>query len=139
MSNTNETMTNKEYANEVMGDQVRGYAPLNLDECQNISGITNDDYETDQVLGDIVKIEYIDELPTGEVNRGGIYVKQDLGTRLWRVGKVIKRGSQAAKELQEGVLVRFPSDRGIPCISAGKKYVYLNAERIFEVVKLKIK
>lgn len=124
---------------ELLADNVKAYVPLNLDECQNITGISNDEYETDQVLGDIIKVEYIDQNEQGEVNRGGIFVKQDMGTRLWRVGKVIKRGSQAAPELQEGVLVRFPSDRGIPCVSDGKKYVYLNAERIFEVVKLRKK
>lgn len=128
---------NPEMSSELFGDNVKGYVPLNLDECMNVGGLANDDYETDKVLGDIVKVEYIDQNEQGEVNRGGIFVKQEMGTRLWRVGRVIKRGSQAAKELQEGVLVRFPSDRGIPCVADGKKYVYLNAERIFEVVKIK--
>lgn len=130
-------MNNSGINNELLSDNVKGYTPLNLDECQNISGISNDEYETDQVMGDIVKVEYIDQNEEGEVNRGGIFVKQEMGTRLWRIGRIIKRGSQTPKELQEGVLVRFPSDKGIPCISAGKKYVYLNAERIFETVKIK--
>lgn len=120
--------------NNIHNDNVKGYAPLNLDECQSLTGTSNDDYETDKVMGDIVKIEYIDENEKGEVNRGGIWVNLDMGTKLWRVGKIVKRGSQAPAELQEGVLVRFPSDRGIPCVSNGKKYIYLNAERIFETV-----
>ncbi len=132
-------MTNKEYAAEVMADQVKGYAPLNLDDCMNLSGLSNDDYETDQVMGDIVKIEYVDENPQGEVNRGGIWMKQDIGIKLWRIGRIVKRGSQAAKELQVGTLVRFPSDRGIPCVSSGKKFIYLNGERIFETVVPKVK
>lgn len=121
------------------GDNVRGYKSLNLDECQNLSGITNEDYETDQIMGDMVKVEVIDENSQGEVNRGGIWINQDTGTRLWRIGRIVKRGALAAPELQEGVLVRYPSDRGIPCVSAGKKYIYLNSERVFETVKLKVK
>lgn len=120
-------------------DNVKGYAPLNLDQCQNISGASNDEYETDEVMGDIVKVEYVDENEAGEVNRGGIWMKQDLGTRLWRVGRIIKRGRLAQPELQIGTLVRFPSDKGIPCVAEHKKYVYLNAERIFETVKPKVK
>jgi hypothetical protein len=128
-----------EQEDNLLVDKVKGYAPLNLDECQGLASLSNDDYETESVLGDILKVEYVDELPTGEINRGGIFVKQEMGTRLWRVGKVIKRGPQVPKEIQEGTLIRFPSDRGIPCVSTGKKCVYLNAERIFEVVKLKEK
>jgi len=124
---------------ELMGDQVKSYAPLNLDECQNIGGLSNDEYETDEVMGDMIKVEYIDENEHGEVLRNGIWMQQNLGTRLWRIGRIIKRGELAAKPLQIGKLVRFPSDRGIPCIADGKKYVYLNGERIFEVVKLKAK
>lgn len=118
-------------------DNVKGYTPLNLDQCQNISGTSNDDYETNEVMGDIIKVKYVDENEEGEVNRGGIWMKQDLGTRLWRVGVIVKRGRLAAPELQVGKLIRFPSDKGIPCVSQGIKYVYLNAERVFETVKLK--
>lgn len=117
-------------------DNVNGYAPLNIDECQNLSGLSNDEYETDSLLGDLVKVEFIDENQSGEVNRGGIFVKQDAGSRLWRIGRVVKSGPQAPDELKVGVLVRFPSDRGISQIFCGKKYVYLNASRIFETVKL---
>ena len=127
------------YAEDLKQDNVGGYAPLKLDELQNLQGLSNDDYVTESVLGDILKVEYIDQLPTGEVNRGGIFVTEDVGTKLWRVGRVIKRGPQAPKEIQEGTLIRFPSDRGIPCVSDGKKFIYLNAERVFEVVTLKKK
>jgi hypothetical protein len=123
-----------EQEDNLLVDKVKGYAPLNLDECQGLASLSNDDFETDKLMGDLLKVEYIDELPTGEVNRGGIFIKQEMGTRLWRIGKVIKRGAMAPEEIQEGTLVRFPSDKGIPCVSSGKKYVYLNAERIFETV-----
>ena len=128
---------NTVYAEDLKQDNVGGYAPLKLDELQGLHGLSNDDYETDSVLGDILKVEYVDQLPTGEVNRGGIFVSQDTGSKLWRVGRIIKRGPQAPKELQEGTLIRFPSDRGIPCVSDGKKYVYLNAERVFETVTVR--
>jgi hypothetical protein len=125
---------NTVYAEDLKQDNVGGYAPLKLDELQNLQGLSNEDYETVSVLGDILKVEYVDQLPTGEVNRGGIWLNEDVGTKLWRVGRIIKRGPQAPKELQEGTLIRFPSDRGIPCVASGKRYIYINAERIFEVV-----
>jgi len=120
---------------EALADKVKGYAPLNLDECQNLSGLRNDDYETADLLGDLVKAEFIDENEHGEVNRGGIWMKQEAGTRLWRIGKVVCVGPEAPKNLTVGCYIRFPSDRGIPTISQGKKYVYLNASRIFEIVR----
>lgn len=120
-------------------DKVHGYVPLNLDDCQSLTGLSNDDFETLSVLGDTLKVEYIDENEKGEVNRGGIWVNQDMGTKLWRVGRVIKRGPQAPKEIQEGTLIRFPSDRGIPCVSMGRKCIYLNSERVFEIVVQKQK
>ena len=123
----------------VMADNVKGYIPLNLDDCQSLTGLSNEDFETESVLGDILKVEYVDENEKGEVNRGGIWVNQDMGTKLWRVGRVIKRGPLAPKEIQEGTYIRFPSDKGIPTVSNGKKCLYLNAERVFEIVVPKAK
>lgn len=128
-------MNNDNQEDNMLVDKVKGYAPLNLDECQNITGISNDDYETIGVLGDMLKVEYVDENEKGEINRGGIWVTQDMGTKLWRVGRVIMRGPQAPNEIQVGTYIRFPSDRGIPAVSQGTKCIYLNAERVFEIVR----
>ena len=126
-------------SNDLTNDQVGGYAPLNLDELSGISGTSNNEYETDQVLGDMIKVKLVDENETGEILRDGIWLKPDVMSKTWRVGEVVKRGSQVPPELQIGTLVRFPSDRGIPQVSLGIKYAYLNASRIFETVKKVVK
>ena len=125
----------EDYDQDVLADNVKGYAPLDLDDCQNLGGVINEDYETVDLMGDLVKVEYIDENDQGEIQRGGIWLKEEVGTKLWRVGRVAFVGAEAPKNLTVGCLIRFPSDRGIPAISQGKKYIYLNASRIFEIVK----
>lgn len=120
---------------EKANDNVKGYAPLNLDECQNIT-ITSQEYEIDEVLGDIIMAEYIDENKKGEVNRGGIWIKEDLGTRVWRTARVIKCGPQVSDQIKPGSIIQFPSDKGIKQIHNGQKYIFLNAERIFCTVKV---
>lgn len=117
-------------------DLVKGYTPLNLDECQNLGPISAD-YEIDQPMGDMICAEYIDENAYGEINRGGIWIKQEAGTKTWRYAKILKTGPLVSKQLQEGVVVMFPNDKGIPMVSfGGKKIVFLNESRLFTTVKL---
>ena len=127
--------TTNDRIDTAMSDNVRGYTPLQLDDHQTIANIAADEYEVDKLLGDIIMAEYVDENAHGEVNRNGIWVKEDIGTKLWRTAKVIKIGPLCPKEITEGCFVRFPSDKGIKGVFLGKKYIFLNAERIFCVVK----
>ena len=112
----------------------RGIPPLNLDTMQG-TRLTRD-WITKKLLGDIVMAEYVDENEHGEVMREGIWLKQDITGKLWRVAKVVMKGPQCSDNFNIGDLIRFPGDRGIPMISAGgKKFIYLNEERIFDVVE----
>lgn len=111
----------------------KGLPPLNLDTMQGIR--LTQDWETKKLLGDIILAEYVDENEHGEVIRNGIWLKQDITGKLWRVARVIMKGIDCSNDIQVGDLIRFPSDRGIPMISSGgKKLIYLNQERVFDIV-----
>ena len=114
-------------------DNVRGYAPLNLDECMNISTLGIKPENAKKIMGDIVLCEVIDENEFGEVIRDGIWIKENLGTKTWRRARVVKFGKQC-KDVEENDIVIYPSDRGIPIISSNKcKYIFLNESRIFYI------
>lgn len=140
----NDIKTQKDYDNllktdatlvEGLEDRVRGYAPLNLDENQTLANLSSDEYVVDKLLGDILMVEYVDDLGDGMVNRGGIILKSEINSKMWRTGRVVKTGPIVPKEITEGTLIRFPSDKGLKGIFCGKKYVFLNAERVFCTVK----
>ena len=119
-------------ANGLYNDQVKGYAPLNLDECQNITGNLNP-ATAKKVLGDVILCEIIDEVDDGLVDRGGILFKEDVGTKAWRRAKVLKIG-RLCQDVQEGDIVVYPSDRGIRMIGTNKKkFIFLNESRIFYI------
>lgn len=94
------------------------------------------DYEITNVLGDILMCEIADENETGEINRGGIWVKQEVSAKLWRVAKVVKTGPQCSGVVKAGDHVMYPSDKGIPMVQHKKKYIFLNEQRIFCTCKL---
>jgi co-chaperonin GroES (HSP10) len=120
-------------SDNILNDNVHGYPPLNLDECQNLSTSDLDPSKAKKVLGDVILCELLDESGDGLVQRGGILVKEDMGSRLWRRAKVIKVGSQC-KDVSAGDVVVYPSDRGIKMIGVDKKkYLFLNESRIFYV------
>ena len=106
-----------------------GLPSLDLNEMQGI-GLPGE-YEIIGVLGDILMCEVIDETDSGEVMRGGIILKQEMVTKMWRVAKVVRCGPQCSPNICVNDLVMYPSDKGIPAINAGKKYVFLNESRIF--------
>ena len=94
------------------------------------------DWDIETPLHDIIMAEYVDENEHGEVLRDGIWLKQEITNKLWRVAKVLKMGPQCSENVKPGVLIMFPSDRGIPMITfSGKKLIFLNEERIFAIVK----
>jgi hypothetical protein len=76
--------------------------------------------------------EYADENAQGEVLRDGIWLKQEVTNRMWRVARILKKGPKCAERIEVGALYMFPSDRGIPMVTfKGKKLVFFNEERIF--------
>lgn len=129
---------------EVIEQNGRGLLPRenmglpSLDLC-DMQGIEIPlEYEITGVLGDILMCEISDENESGEVLRNGIWLKQDIVGKMWRVAKIIKKGNRASKELNVGDYVMYPSDRGIPAINMeNKKLIFLNEERIFCICKPK--
>lgn len=106
-----------------------GLPPLDLTDMQGITIPTS--FEIEGVLGDILMCELADENEDGEVNRGGIWLKQEINGKMWRVAKVIKTGPQCSGVVKVGDFVMYPSDKGLPMVDIGKKYIFLNEQRIF--------
>lgn len=114
-------------------DQVGGKATIKLDEMGSVQ--MPNDWLIEMPLGDIIMAEFIDENEQGEVFRGGIWLKQEMGHKLWRVAKILKCGPGCSSYLKPGLLIMFPSDRGIPMINFYKqKLIFINEERIFAIV-----
>jgi hypothetical protein len=110
--------------------EVHGIPSLQLDNMLGI-GIPGE-WEIEDVLGDIVMAEYVDENEQGEVKRDGIWLKQEVTNRMWRVARILKKGPGCSERIKIGELYMFPSDRGIPMITfKRKKLVFFNEERIF--------
>lgn len=113
-----------------------GLPSFNLDQMQGTT--VPSDFEIVGVLGDIVMCELVDESPTGEVLRDGIWVKPDVTHKMWRVAKITKLGPKCSSNIKVGDNVMYPSDKGLPMVSrGGKKVVFLNEERIFAIVNPK--
>lgn len=111
-----------------------GLPSLNLDHMQGTRVM--DCWKTVKTMGDIIMAEYVDENENGEVMRGSIWVKMEVVQKLWRVARVLKLGPKCSGNIKIGDLIRFPGDRGIPMITSdGNKYIYLNEERVFDVVE----
>ena len=72
-----------------------------------------------------------DENNNGEVNRDGIWLKQDITSKMWRVALVIKAGPTCSGNVKVGDYVMYPSDKGLPMVRTNKKYIFLNESRIF--------
>lgn len=113
--------------------EVRGLPSLNLDSMQGAE--IPDEDEIDKVLGDTIVCEVIDETKEGEVMRGGIIINQDMTKKMWRKGEVVKLGPNCSGVVKLGDWVMYPNDKGLPLARLGKKYVFLNEERIFCTLK----
>jgi hypothetical protein len=112
-----------------LANETRGIPPLDLTEMQGVS--IPAEYEIDMVLGDTLLCELVDENSTGEVNRNGIWIKQEVTTKMWRVAKVSKVGPQCSGNIKIDDYIMYPSDRGLPMIRTNKKYIFLNESRVF--------
>jgi len=115
-------------------DEVKGMPGLDLTSMQGTT--VPSEFEFERVFGDIVMCEYIDENEYGEVYRDGIWMKQEITQKLWRRARVVLKGPDAPIGLCEGDEVALPSDKGIPMVSTNKKkYIFVNAERLFGKLK----
>lgn len=96
-------------------------------------------YEITQTLGDIIMAEYCDCDDTGDfIERDGILVSNDISQHTWRFAEVKIAGTGCSEEIKPGVIIMFPSDKGIPIVIRGEKpKVFLNEERIFGICKKK--
>lgn len=116
---------------------VHGLPSINLDEMGGT--VIPSEYEVVSVLGDILMCEIVDESDSGEICRNGIWVKQEITQKLWRVAKVVKKGPNCSVNINVDDLIMYPGDKGLRMVSfEGKKYIYLNEERIFAVVKKRV-
>ncbi len=115
-------------------DLIGGRSSFKIDE----TGTTRipGDWDIKTPLHDIIMAEFVDENDAGEILRDGIWLKQEITNKLWRVARVLKCGPSCSGNVKPGVLVMFPSDRGIPMVTFfGKKLIFLNEERIFAIVE----
>ncbi len=112
-----------------MPDLVTGLPPLDLTEMQGVSIPVS--FEITGVLGDTLMCELADENGNGEVNRDGIWIKQDITSKMWRVALVINIGPQCSGNVKVGDYIMYPSDKGLPMVRTNKKYIFLNESRVF--------
>ena len=111
----------------------RGLPSLKLDSM--VGTKVPEGFEFEALFGDILMCELVDEDQDGNVWRDGVWVNQDITKKLWRRGKVALAGPEC-KGIDIGDHVAYPSDRGIPMVSANKKkYIFLNQERLFGKLK----
>lgn len=110
---------------------------MNLDEYQNTK--LPNDWKVTGLLDDIIMVEFCDSgLGDGDnVERNGVFIPVDVSKSLWRVGIVRLMGPKCSPQLKVGDNVLFPNDKGIRAVSVENKvkYVFINEQRIFGVVK----
>lgn len=118
----------------VLEDKLGGKGGLDLMSMDGVRVPT--DYDIESVFGDIIMLKIVDQNEFGEVLRDGIYVKQDYVHKMWRVGEVVKKGPRCSSEIEIGMTVMYPSDRGISMIGRGsEQFVFINEERLFAKVR----
>ena len=111
-----------------------------LQEIETYQGMRlPEEYEITELLGDMIMAEYVDCDKSGDlVNRGGIFINNDISRNTWRVAKIILTGPLAPENLTVGKTIIFPNDKGIPAVSKGERpRIFLNAQRIFGVCEHK--
>lgn len=124
--------------NKMSEDRTGGKPQIDLSEMDGqYTDPIDSKYEIDEMMNDLIMAEYVDE-SGGEIMRGGIYIKAEMThARAWRTALVVKVGPKVPSQIKPGCYIRFPSDKGIPSIQGKKKYIFLNAERVFCTMKLK--
>jgi len=118
--------------------EIHGLPPsksIDLEMYKGQSIPTN--WEITGVTGNILMVEPADEIDDGEfINRDGILINTGVSKEFWRVGVIVLAGPGASAEVQPGIYVMWPNDRGLALTKfAGHNYVFLNEERIFCTVK----
>lgn len=91
------------------------------------------DWHIDQVLDDILMVQYVDINEDGTlVKRGHMWVPIDATKFVWRVAKVILAGPSCTL-VKPGDFVSFPNDKGIQAreINGLQNICFLNESRIF--------
>lgn len=116
-----------------LSDDVKGLADIDVYKGMNMPT----DYKITELLGDIIMAEYVDSDCDGRlVNRGGIFIDNDMSRNTWRVAEVTLTGPAVSDRIKVGTLVMFPNDKGIPAVTMSKKpAIFLNEERIFGIVE----
>ena len=93
-----------------------------------------EEYEITGLLGDVIMAEYVDCSDDGQmIQRGGIYINNDISKNTWRVAEIVMVGPTAPDNLKPGQYIIFPNDKGIPTVSKGRPRIFLNAQRIFGI------
>jgi hypothetical protein len=112
----------------------RGIAPIKM--IDTMVGVTvPTEFEFEAVFGDMIMAEIVDEDADGNVFRDGIWVSQNVTKKLWRRARVVLKGPDC-KNIEVGDDVAYPSDKGIPMVSANKKkYIFLDMSRLFGKLK----
>jgi hypothetical protein len=99
-------------------------------------------YAVESLEDDIVLVEFVDRLETGEeIIRNGIVVPINASTKAWRIGQVVMQG-KSALTTTAGDHVTFPNNLGVPVsnivvkqpggeFQTVKKGQFINAQRIF--------
>lgn len=114
-------------------DQVGAKAVFRVDDAGNER--LPSDWDIEMPMHDIIMAKFVDENNEGEVFRNGLWIKQEMVQKLWRVAEIIQTGPACRDYLKPGVLVMFPSDKGLPMVSfSGEKLIFLNEDRIFAIV-----
>lgn len=113
-------------------DKVKG-----LIQVENYSGssLELDDWNLDEVLDDILMVQFIDVSEDGtQLKRGSIYVPVNVVNFAWRIGKVILAGPNVS-QATVGKCVVFPNDKGLKVdnLNGLKNIVFLNESRIFGI------
>lgn len=124
---------------DMADDRVGGKPVIDLNEADVAYQDPIDSrFEIDEMMNDLIMAEYADETDGGEIVRDGIILKSEMTrARAWRTAIVRKVGPDVPKSITPGKYIRFPSDKGIPSIQGKKKYIFLNADRVFCTMKVK--
>lgn len=124
---------------DMADDRVGGKPQTRLDDIDHVYADPIDSrWEIDEMMNDLIMAEYVDENNGGEVVRGGIVISPEMSrTRAWRTAIVRKVGPDVKPPIRPGVYIRFGADKGIPSIQGKRKYIFLNAERVFCTLKPK--
>ena len=94
-----------------------------------------DDWHLDQVLDNILMVQYADINEEGtEIKRGSIWIPINAVEHTWRIARVVLAGPKCSL-VKVGDHVVFPNDRGLKVsnLNGLKNVAFLNEDRIFGI------